>query len=112
MRKILLLATFMTPAILFAQMGIGIKAGVNFANVTKASQVNADNTTGFMAGIFLAPQSKGIISSRTELLFSRQGYDFKTGTSTGNVNLDYILLPQLMSINITKFFSIQLGAQL
>lgn len=112
MRKILLLAVLISPMALVAQLGIGIKAGVNFANVTKASEVNADNTTGFMGGIFLAPQSKGIISSRTELLFSRQGYDYKTGSNTGNVNLDYILLPQLMSINITKFFSIQLGAQM
>ncbi|HEY1872351.1 MAG TPA: hypothetical protein VGG71_14910, partial [Chitinophagaceae bacterium] len=65
MRKILLLAALMSPIALFAQLGIGIKAGVNFANVTKASEINADNTTGFMGGIFLAPQSKGIISSRT-----------------------------------------------
>ncbi len=110
MRKIILTMLIALP--LFSLAQIGIKAGVNFANVTKASQVNAENTTGFLAGIFLAPPSKGIISSRTELLFSRQGYDFKSGTNTGTVNLDYILLPQLMSINVTKFFSIQLGAQL
>ena len=49
---------------------------------------------------------------RTELIFSRQGYNYKTNTNTGVVNLDYILLPQLMQINITKFFSIQAGAQM
>jgi hypothetical protein len=49
---------------------------------------------------------------RSEIDFSRQGYNFDTNTNTGNVNLDYILLPQLTTINITKFFQIQLGAQM
>ncbi|HQY18994.1 MAG TPA: outer membrane beta-barrel protein, partial [Ferruginibacter sp.] len=50
-------------------------------------------------------------SSRTELIFSRQGYDYKNATTTGNVNMDYIQMGQLMSINITKYFSLMLGAQ-
>jgi outer membrane protein with beta-barrel domain len=110
MRKIVLIIVTLLPLLSMAQFGI--KAGINFANVTNASDINGDNTTGFLAGIFLAPPSKGIISSRTELLYSRQGYNYKTGTNTGTVNLDYIMLPQLMSINITKFFSIQAGAQI
>ena len=110
MRKIFLAMTILLP--LFSLAQIGIKAGLNFANVTNASDINADHSTGFLAGIFLAPPSKGVISSRTELLYSRQGYNYKTGTNTGTVNLDYIMLPQLMSINITKFFSIQAGAQI
>ena len=110
MRKIVLTIVTLLPLLSMAQFGI--KAGVNFANVTNASDINGDNTTGFLAGIFLAPPSKGIISSRTELLYSRQGYNYKTGTNTGTVNLDYIMLPQLMSINITKFFSVQAGAQI
>jgi len=97
---------------LFSLAQFGIKAGVNFANVTNASDISASNNTGFLAGIFLAPPSKGVLSSRTELLFSRQGYNYSTNTNTGKVDLDYILLPQLMSINITKFFSIQVGAQM
>src|SRR5215831_8540097 len=112
MRKSLSLAALMLPVIVFGQLGIGIKAGLNFANVTNASEINSGHQSGFMGGLFLAPQSKGIISSRTELLYSRQGYSYESNTNTGNVNLDYILLPQLMSINITKFVSIQLGAQM
>ena len=110
MRKMFLAASILLP--LFSLAQFGIKAGVNFANVTNASDISASNNTGFVAGIFLAPPSKGILSSRTELLFSRQGYSYATNTNTGNVDLDYILLPQLMSINITKFFSIQVGAQM
>jgi hypothetical protein len=112
MRKILFLAALMLPVIVFGQLGIGIKAGLNFANITNASEINSGHQSGFMGGIFLAPQSKGIMSSRTEILYSRQGYSYESNSNTGNVNLDYILIPQLMSINITKFFSIQLGAQM
>ena len=52
-----------------------------------------------------------ILGSKTELVFSRQGYNYATSTVTGNVNLDYIMLPTYMCINITKYFQIQLGMQ-
>lgn len=110
MRNTLLAILIILPCFAFGQ--IGIKAGINFANVTKASDINANSQTGFLAGLFLAPPSKGLISSRTELVYSRQGYSYESNTNTGNVNLDYILLPQLMGINITKLVQIQIGFQM
>ena len=110
MRKTLLAIVIIFPGLAYSQ--IGIKAGLNFANVTNASDVNASSQTGFLVGLFLAPQSKGVISSRTELVYSRQGYSYETNTNTGKVNLDYILLPQLMGINITKFVQLQIGFQM
>lgn len=112
MKKAYLFVAALLPLFAFAQLGIGLKAGLNFANVTNASSINNSSRSGFMAGLFLAPQSKSIISSRTEINYSRQGYDFKTGSNTGTVNLDYIIIPQLMGINITKFVQIQFGAQM
>ncbi len=93
-------------------IGIGIKGGLNFMNVSDISSINGSNETGFMVGIFLAPPTKSIISFTTELDFSQQGYNFKTSTTTGSVKLDYILLPQVIGINITKFVTIQLGFQM
>ncbi|MEP6712805.1 MAG: porin family protein [Ferruginibacter sp.] len=110
MKKIIFFLLLLSPCFVFAQFGI--KAGLNFANVSKASSINNSSRTGFNVGLLLAPASKKIFSSRTELTFSRQGYNYKTGTNTGNVNLDYIMLPQYMCINITKYFQIQLGAQM
>jgi hypothetical protein len=95
-----------------SKLGIGFKAGFNFANVTNASSINSGNRTGFMAGAFISPPSKRIISSRTEIIYSRQGYDYRSNTTTGSVNLDYIILPQLMGINITKFVQLQVGGQM
>jgi len=98
------------PLFCFSQFGL--KAGLNFANISNASSINNSSRSGFHAGIFLAPSSKKILGSRTELIFSRQGYNYKSSTNTGNVDLDYIMLPQYMTINITKYFQIQLGGQM
>lgn len=109
MKKIIVTILLLSPFLLHAQFGF--KAGINFANVSGRSSFNSNSRSGFHAGVVMAPTSKQIISSRTELIFSRQGYDYKTSTNTGEVNLDYIQLGQMMSVNITKYFSVMLGAQ-
>ena len=106
----ILLVLAVSPLLTYSQFGI--KGGLNFAKVTKASNINADNTAGFHAGVFLDPETKNVLGFRSELIYSRQGYDFKSGTTTGSVKLDYLLLPQLMEINITKYVALQLGAQM
>ena len=110
MKKIIVCLLLISPCMLFAQFGV--KAGLNFANVTNASSINSSSSTGFHAGIFLAGPSKGVLSSLTELQYSRQGYKYSTNTNTGTVNLNYLILPQFMAINITKFVQIQVGAQI
>jgi hypothetical protein len=109
MRKLIVILV-LSPLIGYSQskFGIGIKAGVNFANVTNAAAINGKNTTGFMIGGFMAPQGK-IFSSSTELMFSRQGFSYRTNTNTGKVNLNYILMEQMMGLSITKFVKIQGG---
>lgn len=110
MKKFILFICGLLPLFAFAQFGV--KAGLNFANVTKASEINSSSEAGFMAGVFMAPPSKSVLSSRTEILYSKQGYSFKSGATSGKVNLDYIILPQLMGINFTKFVQVQLGMQM
>jgi hypothetical protein len=109
--KKLFLALFLFTS-LITQAQIGVKAGLNFANITKADEINNTSRTGYHVGIFLAGSGKSIISSHTEFLYSRQGYDFATNTNTGHVDLDYFILPQFMAINITKYVQIQLGGQM
>ena len=104
---ILILA--LLPLILSAQ--IGLKGGINFANITKVSSINSSSNTGYAFGLFMAPKPKGLFGFQSEIDYSRQGYNFDTNTNSGNVNLEYLLLPQLSTINITKFVQIQLGAQ-
>src|SRR5664280_1624437 len=110
MKKFLIIVLALIPASLQAQ--IGLKGGLNFANITNVSSINNSTNTGFAFGLFLAPKPRGLFGFQSEIDFSRQGYNFDTNTNTGNVNLDYILLPQLSTINITRFVQIQLGAQM
>lgn len=110
MKKLLIFLLALSATSVWAQ--IGLKGGINFANVTKVSSINNTSNTGYAVGLFMAPKTRGIFGFRSEIDFSRQGYNFDTNINTGNVNLDYILLPQLTTISITKYFQIQLGAQM
>jgi hypothetical protein len=110
MKKLLIVSLVIFPGVLWGQ--IGVKGGLNFANITKVSSINNSSNTGFSFGLFLAPKPRGLFGFHSEIDFSRQGYNFETNTNTGNVDLDYILLPQLSTINITRFVQIQIGAQM
>jgi hypothetical protein len=93
-------------------LGLGIKAGLNFTNITSASSISNSSETGYQVGLFLDPSSNSILGSRTELLYSHQGYNYSTGNTTGTNYLNYIMLAQLAVINITHFFQIQIGTQI
>ena len=109
MKKLVIFVLVLFPAGLWAQ--IGLKGGINFANITKVSSINNSTNTGFTAGLFIAPKPRGLFGFQSEIDFSRQGYNFDTNTNSGNVNLDYLLLPQLSTINLTRFVQIQIGPQ-
>lgn len=89
-------------------IGIGFRGGLNFANVTHASDINSSTQTGFNAGVFFSPPGR-ILASYTELTFSRQGYDYSTGQNNSKLKLDYLALAQLMAINVTKYVQLQIG---
>src|SRR5450631_1398832 len=93
-------------------LGLGIKVGLNFTNITSASSISNSSETGYQVGLFLDPTSHSILGSRTELVYSRQAYNYATGTTTGKTYLDYIMLAQLAVINITHFVQIQIGSQI
>ena len=93
------------------KLGFGLKGGVNFANVTNTSSINAESRTGYMVAGFLSPQFSPGQGFRTEIVFSQQGYNFKTNTNEGNVKLNYILLPQLYTFNLGKVIQLQVGGQ-
>jgi hypothetical protein len=89
-------------------IGLGVKAGLNFANVTNASSINGSTRAGYHAGLFFEPSSR-IIGSRTELIYSQHGFNYKAATADGSVNLDYIEFTQMMAINITSYVELMLG---
>jgi len=111
MKKLIIILLFLLHARLHAQFGIGVKAGVNFANIKDEAGFNSDSRTGYMVGAYFAPGAKKFLSFRSEIILSRQGYNYKTATNTGNVNLDYLLLPQLFVLKFSKLVQVHAGVQ-
>lgn len=113
MKPLLVIFLFFSPALADAQLGINIavKAGLNFANVTDAGGVNANSRAGYMIGGYFSKKPKKMLGFRSEIILSRQGYDYKTGTNSGTVDLDYLLLPQLITLNFTKKAQLHAGVQ-
>ena len=111
MKRFILAGLFLFPVILKAQFGIGIKAGLNFANIKDESGFNSDSRTGYMVGAYIAPGAKKFLGFRSEIILSRQGYNYKSATNTNNVNLDYLLLPQLFVIRFSKLVQVHAGVQ-
>ncbi len=105
---VVLLALFSLPS----HASIGLKGGLNFANVTSASSINGSSRSGYMVGVFFGTPPRGLMGFRTEFIFSRQGYNFGSGSTTGAVNLDYLIMPSLMVINLGKVAQIQAGGQI
>jgi hypothetical protein len=91
----------------------GLIGGLNFfsINAIKSADLATRNSTGFFAGGYYALPAKRV-GYRSEILFSRQGYNYKTASQTGGVMLDYLVLPQLTTLNITRFFQLYAGAQI
>jgi opacity protein-like surface antigen len=110
MKKILILLLISSPSFVMAQ--IGLKAGWNYTNVTSVSSINSQASSGFNVGAFFTTPYSKIIGNKTELVYSKQGYDYSTGSVTGKVNLQYIMLPSFFCINITKFFQIYVGEEM
>ncbi|MCX6315693.1 MAG: outer membrane beta-barrel protein [Bacteroidetes bacterium] len=95
-----------------AQLKIGVKAGLNFANVTSTAGFSNSDRTGYMIGGYIAPKAKKLLGFRSEIMLSRQGYNYKTNTNNNTVSLDYLLLPQLITLNIGKKINIHAGPQI
>ena len=110
MKRTIIAIILFAPSFMFAQLGV--KAGLNFANVTNANEINSSTETGYHAGLFLQGPVKKFLSSDTELLYSKQGYNYETMENTGIVNLDYLVLHQFLVLNFTKFIQVQAGGQI
>ena len=109
MKKIFFCVLLNYPLWVLAQ--IGIKGGLNFSGITNASSINSSSQTGFNAGIFLGAFDKGIIGFRTEMTYSKQGYNYLAESNTGKVNLQYFMSSNLATINVSKYLQIQVGFQ-
>lgn len=110
MKKILFAAMLMFASTSFAQHAIGSltiqpKVGLNIANITKGD--NNDPRWGGVAGAEFEYQVTDMFSISAGALYSMQGAK-NSGTT---VKLDYINVPILANVYVTKGLAIKLGIQ-
>jgi Outer membrane protein beta-barrel domain len=94
-----------------AQVALGLKGGLNLSKLDiKAGASNIDNRTGFHGGAFgLIKLTK--IGIQPEILFSKQGSNFKFDNVNYEANFDYINVPVLLKLYLAAGLNIQLGPQ-
>jgi uncharacterized protein (UPF0128 family) len=80
---------------------LGIKAGINFAELTDASDL--DNKTGYTFGLFAGIKFSDKIGIQGDLLYSAQGVD--------DIDLNYVNVPIVLRYFIISKLNVQVGPQ-
>lgn len=105
MKKTTLLFVFVLAVLVSAnaQLGLGIKGGLNFAN-TDAGEAfdNLDGKTGYHFGAFVEIGG-GNVALQPEVLFSTKGAD--------DFDLSYLEIPVLVKFKFLKILNVHLGPQ-
>lgn len=91
----------------------GVKGGFNMSNLYQ-SKADDDNVLyGFNAGVYATLPISDFIAIQPEILFTTKGaeLDYNNAIASGNTKfrLNYIEVPLLVRVNITKNFNIHAG---
>lgn len=115
MKKILLTAVVMLASVAsYAQQAVGTftlqpKIGMNVASLTKCD--GCDPRIGLAAGVEASYQATDIFSVSAGLIYSMQGNKAKEEGVTLTTKLDYINIPILANVYVTKGLAVKLGVQ-
>ncbi|MDI6049703.1 porin family protein [Flavobacterium sp. XS2P24] len=111
-----LVITFMTLTNANAQDGaskFGVKGGVNFSNLYTEDVDDNNVLTGFNVGFFAKLPISNNIALQPEISYTGKGaelvYNNALVSGTAQFKLDYIEVPLLLVVNVTKNFNIHVG---
>ena len=109
MKKLMVVLTMVVLGSTVNAQGLdfGVKAGVNFANISDATGLDFESKTGFVGGIFVGGKFNDRFGIQADLLYSQQGAKF----DIGEFNLDYVNVPIVAKIYIAQGFHAQVGPQ-
>lgn len=94
-----------------ASVSLGLKGGLNFANINASSVGAAYNSrTGYHAGAFVNIKLTKI-AIQPELIYSVQGSDISTATSSQALDLAYINIPVMFKFYLIGGLNLQAGPQ-
>jgi Outer membrane protein beta-barrel domain len=102
-----LMALLFAPVLLSAQgLGIGIKAGANFANLS-TDNYSTSAITGYHVGAYANINFSEKWGITPEVLWSAQGAEL----DNAEFNTDYVTVPIMVRWRIIKLISIEAGPQ-
>ena len=88
----------------------GVKAGLNYANLT-GTEIQTDAITSYHAGLVAEIKVIDKFAIQPELLYTTQGATYNTALDDIKNELGYIAIPVLAKIYLSKSFSLELGPQ-
>ncbi|MEM9687045.1 MAG: porin family protein [Bacteroidota bacterium] len=96
-------------------INIGVKAGVNFSNLTGDVE-DSKIRTAFHAGAVVEFELSELFSFQPELLYSAQGTRQEIGDDSGDVStitskIDYLNIPLTAKIYLTDWLNVQVAPQ-
>ncbi len=113
MKKIVFVTTFLLVLSTTTQaqlLRFGIKAGVNYANLT-GSDIKTDAITNYHAGFVAEIKIIDKFSLQPELLYTTQGATYKDVLGDVKKEVGYIAIPVLLKIYLGDKISLELGPQ-
>jgi hypothetical protein len=113
MKKIVVvfILAFITTGVSAQGVDFGIKAGVNYANISDAklgaTELDFTGRTGVVVGAFVGAKLNDRFGIQADLLYSQQGAEF----DGGDFDLDYVNVPVVAKIFFFKGLHFQVGPQ-
>lgn len=94
-----------------AEFAVGLKGGLNFSKFdASAGLSNVENRTGYHGGAFALIKIANI-GIQPEIIFSKQGSDYKVNTTNYEANFDYINVPIMLKLYLVAGLNLQAGPQ-
>jgi len=115
MKKLILsFAILMLSAAAFAQVNVGLKAGLNLANWGGdiKDEVDSKNRMGFHAGAYLTFNLSDAISIQPEILYNSVGAKIEDSDGDADFVSDYVSIPIMLLYNVNETFNVQVGPQI
>ncbi len=109
-----LLAFLTSIEVAHAQLGVGLKAGVNVASQKGTDldyEIDLKSLTGFHAGGYINYFLSDPIAVQVEILFSQKGSKWDDSFYSAKDILNYIDIPLLIRYQIIKFLNVHAGPQ-
>jgi len=91
-----------TTSPLQAQVAVGLRSGLNFANVNSSQFTfgNSSGRTAYTGGAFITVSGGGDLSMQVELLYSQKGISILGAGGNAVAKVDYVEVPVLLRLSL------------